>query len=616
MVRKKLTRIFASCLTAALLVGSAGMPVRAEELADTDVNTEAEPVSDESIFSDNEISLENLVAVQSENEADPMAGGSEEAISRITQTPNVESAALENAADLNLNGKSLDTVSELGELALPADTRSAASITQSFTDILTAEGQMKLVQFSLGEGDIVNASLVCPNNANLNYDILLASVGADGSLTLMKSCGLGTYIDPNTEKTVDEGISYVHNQATVGNFALIVVATSGSSSTDTFTLTISLDAAGSFDSNEPNDSAFDAASISGTSASGSLHVENDQDWYVTNATAGVYEVTAGDYNAEIYYVTTGNKLVREAKSGNNYVLDNATYYIKVFSDKKGSDFQFGSYNLQLTDKSVYSTIQKAYDLGDWEFSYAKRPEVVPVGQQEAYYKFSIDNEDKVYASFILSLSDDGTLIEFLDNTGKTVDYGFSGSDAVPDLPVRGVVKRSNSSLSNLVVNIDGTQTNGVGYIRVTKVHRMSFMAGGTPSLTTRIRSGFDTFSFSGTASNPGNSTSSVLTLNLTNSSKVPPHAVVDRITTSGSMSYNVGGVHHQLNPGGMGWLTSAYTNPEDGSFNIGTEYNIGVKQPWGFRYTQTAFMSTTLSRVTMKIYWDYDIQYTNYELFK
>ena len=35
-----------------------------------------------------------------------------------------------------------------------------------------------------------------------------------------------------------------------------------------------------------------------------------------------------------------------------------------------------------------------------------------------------------------------------------------------------------------------------------------------------------------------------------------------------------------------------------------------------FPGSQTAFKSTTMSRVKMTFHWDYDIQYTNYELFK
>lgn len=583
---------------------------------DTTVS-EVVPEAEVESLSENEITVEDLGLIM---QASPTAEDDYEVIPELNVDEILYKDAGRNTSltesDIRLAGYSLESGVSIGDLSSKSQARSAASITQKFTDFLTSEDDLKFVQFSLGEGDIVNASLSCPKNDNLNYDLILASVGEDGSLSLIKASSLGTYIDSNTGKTVDEGISYVHNQATVGNFVMCVVSSSGSSSTDSFTLTISLDAAGSFDSNEPNDSAFEAKSISGLSANGSLHVENDQDWYIVNVNQGVYEVTAGNYQAEVYRATDGNCLVRADKAGSNYVLGSQTYFIKVYSDATGDDFAFGDYTLQLVDKSVYSTLRTAYDFGDWEYAYTKLPDVIPRGQQQAYYKFSIDSEDKVYASLLLSQSTDGVIIEFLDSNGEALDYGFSGSDLLPNVAPRGLISRSNSSFNYLVVNVDGTQTNNVAYIRVTKLDPMDISGGGSPSIYTRIRSGYGSFTFSGTASNPGNSTSTVLTMNLANNPNVPPHAVVDTISTSSSISYSVGGVHHQLNPGGFGWLTSAYTSAESGSFNIGKENNIEVGQLWGFRYNQTAFMSTTMSKVTMQFHWYYDIQYTNYELFQ
>lgn len=556
----------------------------------------------------------NDIENQSDDGSNNLAGIMDETSPMLTEEKNV---SLTEDASISQEDYNLDSGVLMGDLTTRKNARSAASITQEFTDFITAEGDYKFVQFSLNEGEIFNGSLVCPQNANLNYDLLLGRVADDGNITIIKESALGTYIDPNTGKTVDEGISFVHNQATEGNYAVLVLATTGSSSVDSFTLTVSLDTVGSYDGNEPNDSAFDATSISNLSVNGSLHVENDQDWYVADIKDGVYEAAAGDYQAEIYYATTGNVLRRAETSGKNFVLDDGTYYIKVFSDKKGEDFQFGNYTLQITDKSVYSTLQTAFDFGNWEKAYMKRPEIAPRGQRSVYYKFTIDEGDKAYASIILSQSEKGTLIEVLDNNGDTIDYGFSGSDEVTNIPVKGVVKKSNSTLTNLVVNIDGTQTNNVAYLRLTSVDRMDINGRKTPSLSDRTATGYaDGFRISGTARNSGSGISSVLTVDLTNNSKIPPRAVVDKIITKSSISSSVGGVHHQLCPGSAGWFESVYTGAEKGTFQIGAERGIQARQPWQFRYAQTAPKSTTMSSVSMTIYWEYDIQYTNYELFK
>lgn len=602
MFRKKLHSIFAGCLAAALLVSNAVVPVQASTQPKEEIN-----------FSQ----IKDITKGLAENK--------------------IESVELETKTNLGLDSLNFDKSSSLGivskknkkkvvkkaytSYATAADDTSSdadaeTSITQSFTDYITNEDEMKSVTFALTEGSILDASLSCPKNSNLDYNLVLASIDDDGSVTPIKVSSLGTYVDPSTGKTVDEGISYVHNQATIGYFALFVLSSAGSSTTESFTLTVSIGNPGIYDSQEPNDSAFEATSISGLSASGSLHVENDQDWYMVDLNAGLYEVTAGNYKTDMYLVATGNKLVKPDLVGSRYIIDDeGTYFVKVSSDKTGDNFKSGSYTLRLEDKSVYTTLNTAYDFGNWEDSYSKMPAVVPVGQGTAYYKFSIDPEDRVYASIILTSSDDGTLIAFLNDSGEVMDYGFSGSASLPNTPAVGKIKYGSNGLSKLVVNINGTQTNGVAYLQVTKLNPKSLSSGGTPSIDTRIHKGHGTFSFSGTASNSGNSTSSVLYLDLTNNSSIPPYAVVDEINTTSDISYSVGGVRHQINPGGAGWLSSVYTSAEDGMFRIGTQYNIQAKQPWQFRYTQTALKSTKMSRVKMQIDWEYDIRHTNYELF-
>lgn len=609
----RLKRVVGILCAATVLLANGNMLVHAENLNDVDaISTEVENTDGEDIvLGENIISLGSVASVVNENTDTNLLNE----VANNIQLYTAESSEAELYIDGNENFN-FDSVTSIGTI-LSDGTRSTNSITQSFTDYITEEGSAKLVQFSLSEGQIFNASLKCPDNANLDYDLVLASVEDDGSLTYMTESSLGTYFNTDTDTTVDEGISYVHNQATIGNFAILVMATTGSSSTNSFTLTVSIDTVGSYDNNEPNDSPFTATSMSSLTTAGSLHVVNDQDWYVVSMTSGLYNISAGDYEAEIYYATTGNKMVAATKAGNNYLLGNGTYYVRVFSDATQDDFTFGDYTLQITDASVYSSLETAFDFGTWENSYMKLPDVMPKGQQEAYYKFTIDAEDKAYASFIIHDGGSGTFIEFLNEKGEMIDYGFTGSTGV-NLAARGVITKSSSSLKYLVVNIDGSDTNSIGYIRVTRVDPLDISAGGTPSINKRIYSGYDTFKFSGTAKNSGGSVSNVLSLDLTNSSKIPAYAVVDRIATSSSISYSVGGVYHQLylTVGDTAdWLQSKTSNATSGSFDM-SGAGVPAKQVWQFRYSQTALKSTQMTSVQMKIYWDYDIQYTNYELFK
>lgn len=68
---------------------------------------------------------------------------------------------------------------------------------------------------------------------------------------------------------------------------------------------------GNYDSAEPNDSAFEAYKIKEGELSGaSLHVENDQDWYIWDATAEFKSakfIVSSGYDVEVY-TADGNKL--------------------------------------------------------------------------------------------------------------------------------------------------------------------------------------------------------------------------------------------------------------------------------------------------------------------
>ncbi len=587
-MKKRRNRIISILSAMALICTMNVLPVYAEEAPEA-------------------VSTEDLSDIQPQNisEAEEV---STERLENIIQQSDVKSseAVLQESTGMGYN---ISEGEEMGSLSFN-NARSADSLTQQFTDVIAEEGGFKYLLFSMGKGQILNASMLCPVNEGLNYDLFLCTFAEDGSLTPIKASNLGTYIDPDTGKTVDEAISYIHDQDDVADYAILVMATDGYSETDSFTLTISFDVPGSYDSNEPNDSAFEATVLSGMSADGSLHVVNDQDWYAVKATEGVYHVTAGEYQAEVYYAVEGNKMIRAIKTEqDNYVLGAGTYYVRVYSDASTEEFAYGNYTLQMEDQSKYSSMQTAFDYGAWEYAYNKSPSAIPLGQQQAYYKFSIDSSDRAYASLMLPSGNiSGSLIEILNSAGTTVNYGFTGNS---DLAAKGVITKKNG-LKYLVADINGSSVGTVGYIRITKVNPLD-VTSSIPFIDKRIYTGSGTYKYSGTAQNSGNSYSTVLTLNLTNNPEIPDEAIVKSVNTTGTMSTNVGGVQHMLNPGGAGWLASSATNGR-ASFDF-SPYNIGVKNLWQFKYYQSAYSSTRLSNLSMRINWEYDIRNTNYELF-
>ena len=521
--------------------------------------------------------------------------------------PLMESAGEELEYSTNYYDLSTGGV-ELANLAdLPTAT-SADAIVQEFSGYLSAEDEFQYVLFTMESGQIFNATLECPDSPYLDYGLLLCKVAENGDLTPISECNLGTYIDPQTNKTVDEGLSFVHNQASAQNYAILVVSSSGSSTSDAFRLRISIDVAGSFDRNEPNDNPFIATEMRMTtvtpasgSISGSLNTAVDQDWYTVRISDyGVFQLSAGDYVAEPYYATTGNKMVLATKAGANYILPEGVYYIEV-SAAEGEAFSHGSYTLSIVDQSKYSTMYTAFDFGDWESIYRPRPETIPMGQIEAYFKFDIDTYERVYA-YITDYGEQ--IIESLNANGERIDLAYTETPG-------DIITSATTGQKRLIVDADGVYGDTI-YLHVIRSEPLNYYTSMVPNIMNRWQENSGTFTFTGTASNPGFDVSSSIYCDLTNNSRIPKSAIVDSITTTGSMSQSVGGVTTYLNPGGQGWLESR-TSGSRGSFDLGLEYGVSARQRWEFKYKQTAFASTKMSSVKMTIYWYADINENNYE---
>jgi hypothetical protein len=143
------------------------------------------------------------------------------------------------------------------------------------------------------------------------------------------------------------------------------------------------------------------------------------------------------------------------------------------------------------------------------------------------------------------------------------------------------------------------------------------------SFYNRIHTGSGTFSFSGTATNPGNKSlstsgidSSELRLDLTNSTLIPDNAIVTSITTSAVQSPSQGNVHHKLMPQNENiWYTSIVSSATSGSYNISLSNDIAAKQIWRFKYNAMATAASTMSSVKLRVNWQYDMHDTNYKIF-
>ncbi len=286
---------------------------------------------------------------------------------------NITAGDLTKADDLPINipetasGLSLETGMQLmdseGVLEAESMARSASGVIQSWTGTIANQGQFAYYIATLTPKDILSATLVCPQNPDLNYDLLLYEVDSNGNLGNMLNASItetymNTYPD-GTTKTMDESLAYINNTAETRNYAVIILATAGGSATDAFKLTLSLDTAGSYDGYEYNNSPYDAYELQeltkvGLRASSlTLHMANDQDWFLLRTSSSeiseasiIPERTDGKkYKIEVY-TADGNKMKLSSSAGGDlYKIQPGVNYIKVFADEPS--FESSEYTLKI-----------------------------------------------------------------------------------------------------------------------------------------------------------------------------------------------------------------------------------------------------------------------------
>ncbi|MDX4048134.1 hypothetical protein Q6A75_04245 [Aliarcobacter skirrowii] len=242
-----------------------------------------------------------------------------------------------------------------------------------------------------------------------------------------------------------------------------------------------------------------------------------------------------------------------------------------------------------------NSISTAYDMGYWQYQNYDVTYLAP-DQSEAYYKFTANAGDKVYAR----TSYDGY-------TGMSISTVTNGG-----IPIETKTEVINVSSYDpfIFVNIDSTSNGQVFYIKVTRGSFSGDMYF-TVRVFDRIKSGSGVYDFSGTATNTGNTIggsgkdSTIIYANLTSNPTIPSGAKVKNITTTGSQSPVQGNVWHKLQSGST-WYTSTISSSSNGSYNITLANNLDVAQNWGFRYNTKAVGASTMSNVKATIQYEYD----------
>ena len=125
--------------------------------------------------------------------------------SRIVEKEKMSDVSIANSDEL---GKMQRTTNKMQR-------SSANSVTETFTGVLEAEGDTTYLMLTLAPEEIIQATLAGPNDASINYDILLYTVDDAGNLgTCVAGCGLDTYMNEYSDgetKSVEDALSYIHS---------------------------------------------------------------------------------------------------------------------------------------------------------------------------------------------------------------------------------------------------------------------------------------------------------------------------------------------------------------------------------------------------------------------
>lgn len=242
------------------------------------------------------------------------------------------------------------------------------SVTVPIEGTIGTENGLAYVNVTLGPTQILQATLEGPQNEELDYDMYLYTYDDDGNLDAAVSASKLTtcFNDENgVEKSVDEAISYINQTSSSKTYALLVHAKKGYSDTEKFTLTISLDEAGYYDSYEPNDNPFFATELESTlnfAVGANLNVSNDKDWYTWEVpyTLGKFRLSVDNsyYKVSVYYATSdyGMKLIEPGNDGGYTLVSSYYYYLCV--ENAGEDFISDDYLLSVSEYGGNVTVSQ------------------------------------------------------------------------------------------------------------------------------------------------------------------------------------------------------------------------------------------------------------------
>ncbi|RXK14001.1 hypothetical protein CP965_00705 [Halarcobacter mediterraneus] len=248
----------------------------------------------------------------------------------------------------------------------------------------------------------------------------------------------------------------------------------------------------------------------------------------------------------------------------------------------------------ITGNNSFNT---AYPIGNWQYHSSIIGEL-KADETESYFSFRANRGDRVYVKVFHDDSDEGRTLEVFDQFQNNIGINV------------GIYGSSSFTPYLLVSDIDGTSSGQLFYIKVTRGNSTGSIFFSV-SINNRMSGGLATFEFNGTAVNPGNPDillnpngvdSSVISMDLSNSSKIPEGAIVKSIKTEGRLSKNLGGIVHKISPSTNNiWYIEEWSN-----YNISESDELEVAQRWDFKYNFKGTSSSNMRDVKATIVYEYD----------
>ncbi|UZD76017.1 hypothetical protein [Bacillus siamensis] len=246
------------------------------------------------------------------------------------------------------------------------------------------------------------------------------------------------------------------------------------------------------------------------------------------------------------------------------------------------------------------SFETANPVGYWKYKNIDTA-VLPKGEKESYFTFTANKGERLYVKSSTRSEYKGMSIEIYNKNKVLVSKGTEVINPDTPLPFIYAITDAKENNETLYVKVSrGSYTDDIYF---------------TLSIYDRIKAGSETFAFSGTTENKGNtslspngSDSTVLRLDLTKQTSIPKDAIVKRISTTATQIPSQGNTKHSImSEENKVWHRALANSSTQGNYGITLDDNLSVSSIWNFKYNTLATARSTMKNVKLKIDYEYDV---------